>query len=127
MPKSMAEWQAEIKAFNDAREWSKPEYMKDFLLNIIEEVGEARNIIKWLPEAQSPALIRQHQADWEDFIGQLQYLVFKMSYLTDISAEEAVRKVMAEFSERFPIDKVKGTHANTLAGGHDGKYAAKGR
>ncbi len=121
--KSLTNWQTEIKAFNDARQWSNPKFMKDLLLNVVEEVGEARNIIKWVPEEQSPVLIEKNKEEWADFIGQLQYLVLKMAYLASVDSEEALKKTMIEFESRFPVDKVKGNHSNILAGGHDGKYA----
>ena len=122
---SLKDWQHTIKTFNDERLWSNPNYIKDLLLNVVEEVGEARNIIKWLPETESLTLIQKNKEEWGDFIGQLQYLALKMAFLTGVDAEEELAKVMAEFAERFPINKVKGTHSNTLAGGHDGKYAKK--
>lgn len=119
--KQLKEWQEIVKAFNDERAWSTPHF-KDLLLNVVEEVGEARNIIKWIPETRSLELIQKNKDEWADFIGQLQYLVLKMSYLSGVDAEEALHKTMEEFKQRFPVDKVKGNHANVAAGGHDGKY-----
>lgn len=121
--KSLKDWQANIKAFNDERLWSNPQFMKDLLLNVVEEVGEARNIIKWIPEAKSPELIEKKKDEWADFIGQLQYLTLKMAYLTGIDTEDALKKTMEEFAQRFPVEKARGTHANVSAGGHDGKYS----
>ena len=121
--KKMSEWQATVRAYDEARDWVNPAGIKDLLLNVVEEVGEARNIIKWVPESQSHSLIMKNKAEWEDFIGQLQFLVLKMSYLTDVDVEGALRAAMEEFEARFPVDKVKGKSANILAGGHDGKYA----
>jgi len=120
--KSLAEWQAEVKRFNDVRDWSAPHNFKDLLLAVVEEVGEARNIIKWVPEKESLALIHKNKEEWADFIGQLQYLVLKMAYVAGVDTEEAMGLTMKEFESRFPVEKVKGTHSNILAGGHDGKY-----
>ena len=122
MPKTIAEWQAEIKSFNDVREWSDTNYIKDLLLNVVEEVGEARNIIKWVPEAQSLSLIEKQKHEWEDFIGQMQFIVLKMAHLTGVDVEKTLHDTMKEFEQRFPVNKVKGKSANILAGGHDGKY-----
>jgi len=119
--KSLTDLQNSVKDFNDKRMWSTPHF-KDLLLNVVEEVGEARNIIKWVPETKSLELIQKNKDEWADFIGQLQYLVLKMSYLSDVNAENALQKTMEEFEQRFPVDKVKGNHANVAAGGHDGKY-----
>jgi len=118
---TLADLQVEVKKFNDDRDWSTDSF-KDLLLNIVEEVGEARNIIKWAPDSQSRSLINKQKHEWEDFIGQLQFLVLKLAHLSDVDTENAFKNTMQEFNERFPIDKVKGKSANILAGGHDGKY-----
>jgi hypothetical protein len=36
--------------------------------------------------------------------------------------DEAIRWTIEDNKRRFPVDKVKGKHTNTKAGGHDGKY-----
>src|SRR3989338_2293395 len=122
MARTLQEWQGQIKVFNEERLWGNPRCIKDLLLNITEEVGEAWNVIKWVSEEKSLELTQKQKVEWADFIGQVQYLVLKLAYLTNVNTEVALQATMQEFEGRFPIHKVKGHHSNIAAGGFDGKY-----
>src|SRR3989344_3741871 len=115
--------QNDIKAFNDALEWSKPSSIKDLLLNMSEEIGEFWNIIKWVDVETQQRLVRENKEEVENFIGDMMYLVLKVSYLCDVDAKKGFDDVMTEYEKRFPISKVKGTHGNVRAGGVDLKDA----
>ncbi len=118
----MKKIQENIKKFNDERDWSKPRSIKDLLLNINEEIGEFWNIIKWIPEDKQMELIKENKEEAEDFVGDVIYIIMKIAYLCDIDSEDAIKKVMKEYEKRFPVEKTKGKHANTRAGGVDLKY-----
>ncbi len=47
------------------------------------------------------------------------YLILKISYLSGVDSKKAIENVLAEYEKRFPIDKAKGNHGNTRAGGID--------
>jgi len=111
--------QEEIKKFNDDREWSNPKQVKDLLLNMNEEIGEMWHIIKWVDSEKQQQLIKENKEEAENFIGDMLYLIFKIAYICDIDSEKAIKEVLDEYEKRFPIDKVKGGHANTKAGGID--------
>ena len=110
--------QDEIKRFNDARGWSGTEQIKDLLLNINEEIGEFWNIIKWVDLKTQEELIKKERAEVENFIGDLLYLAIKISYLCNVDSEKAIKDVMAEYEQRFPV-KAEKYHGNKLAGGID--------
>lgn len=118
----MEESQNKIKDFNDARGWSNHGSIKDLLLNMNEEIGEFWNLIKWVDVEKQVELIKNNKLTCEDFIGDMLYLVLKISYLCDVNSKKAINDVIAEYEQRFPIDKVKNSHANLKAGGFDGKY-----
>jgi len=119
---SLPEWQAKVKSFNDDRDWSLPWCTKDLLLNVVEETGEAWNVLKWVTEAKTAELVAKGKDEWEDYVGQMLYLSIKMAYLHGVDAEKALARTMEEFEQRFPVAKSKGSHSNRRAGGHDGKY-----
>ncbi len=112
-----------VAKFNDVRGWDKDaSYIKDFLLNMTEEVGEVWNIIKWVDAKKQKELIEKHKDEWVDFVGDQLFLVLKIAYLLDIDAQEAFDKTMEEYEQRFPVDIVrKQKHGNPLAGGIDNK------
>ncbi len=111
--------QERVKNFNDERNWSTPSSIKDLLLNMNEEIGEFWNIIKWVDTETQQKLIHENKEEVENFIGDMLYLVLKISYLCDIDSEKSIEGVLSEYEKRFPIDKIKGKHANKLAGGLD--------
>lgn len=115
----MQEIQNKVKEFNDKRGWSTPESIKDLLLNMNEEIGEFWNLIKWVDVDKQQRLIKENKGEVENFIGDMLYLVFKIAYLSNIDSKKAIDDVLEEYEKRFPVDKVKGTHANLKAGGVD--------
>jgi len=122
---TIREAQEHVTGFNNDREWMKPSSdMKDLLLNIGEETGEAWNLIKWVDVKKQKELFAQQAGEWEDFVGDQLYLILKIAAMAGVDAQKGFDRTMREYDERFPIEKVKGTHTNIRAGGHDGKYAA---
>ena len=115
----MKEIQNKIKEFNDKRNWSTPSSIKDLLLNMNEEIGEFWNIIKWVDVNTQQKLIKENKEDVDNFIGDMLYLILKISYLCDVDSEKSILDVLDEYEKRFPIDKAKGSHGNTRAGGID--------
>ena len=117
----MKESQHKVTKFNIDRDWMNCD-VKDLLLNINEECGEAWNLIKWIGKQEQKELISKQHDQWEDFVGDQLYLIFKIAGLTGVDAQKAFARTMQDYEERFPIEKVKGGHSNIHAGGHDGKY-----
>lgn len=115
----MKDVQDRIKRFNDSREWSHPSQMKDLLLNMDEEIGEMWHIIKWVDSEKQQQLIKENKEEVENFIGDMLYLILKVAYMCDVDSKKAIEDVLVEYEKRFPVEKVKGTHANTKAGGID--------
>ena len=115
----MKEIQNKIKEFNDKRLWSTPSSIKDLLLNMTEEIGEFWNIIKWVDVETQQKLIKENKEEVDNFIGDMLYLILKISYLCDVDSEKSISEVLKEYESRFPIDKTRGSHGNTRAGGID--------
>lgn len=117
--------QQEIQEFNDARGWtneSEIKRVKDFLLNICEETGEAWNIIKWVGEDRMKELVEKYKIEYEDFVGDVLFLVLKIANMSGVDAEKALRRTLNDYEKRFPVNEVKKKkHGNPLAGGVDNK------
>lgn len=117
----LKEIQEKIKKFGDEREWSDPKIMKDLLLNMTEEIGEIWNLIKWLDTEEQQEIMKKNKGEVENFVGDILYIILKIAYLSDVDSEKGINDVIEEYKKRFPIEKVKGTHANARAGGFDNK------
>ena len=118
----MKELQLKVKEFVDARDWETPGHMKDFLLNICEECGEAWHIVKWIEAEKEAELIEKHRAEFLDFVGDQLYLIMRIANIAGVDAKEALEATLKEYEERFPVKEMKGKHANLFAGGIDHKY-----
>jgi NTP pyrophosphatase (non-canonical NTP hydrolase) len=69
-------------------------------------------------------VIKENNEELEDFIGDLQFLVFKLSHVFGVDAETALKKRLVEFEQRFPAKFMK-KHSfagNRRVGGIDKKY-----
>lgn len=116
-----------IAKFNEARGWGKTSkydsaFLKDFLLNMIEEVGEVWHIIKWVDGETQKELVEKHKAEFEDFVGDQLYLILKIAYLLDIDSEKALQNTLDEYEKRFSVDNMDNVkHGNPYAGGIDNK------
>jgi len=119
----MMNLQQEVADFNTKRGWDKDtKYLKDFLLNMCEEVGEAWSLIKWIDHEEQKKIIEEHKAEFKDFVGDQLFLILKIAWLLNINSEEALKETLAEYEGRFPIDEVlEKKHGNPLAGGIDNK------
>ena len=120
----MMNLQKEVADFNTIRGWDKDtKYLKDFLLNMCEEVGEAWSLIKWIDHDEQKKVIGEHKDKFKDFIGDQLFLVLKVAWLLDINSEEALKETLAEYEIRFPVQTIlEKKHGNPLAGGVDDKH-----
>ena len=84
-----------------------------------EEVGEMWSLIKWVDVETQKKLIKEHHGEVENFIGDMLYLVFKTAIICNVDPEKAMHDVLNELDQRFPVEKARGNHGNTLAGGID--------
>lgn len=126
MQKTIKDIQAKISIFADERKWAETYQIYGILLNIIEETGEAWNIVKHLEKDEDllKKVIKESNEELEDFIGDISFLVFKLAHVLNIDVETAIDERLKEFEQRFPADFMK-THTyagNRRVGGEDRKY-----
>jgi NTP pyrophosphatase (non-canonical NTP hydrolase) len=117
--------QQRVRAFVDSREWEIPGRLKDLLLNIVEETGEAWNLIKWTGPEREDELIEKSRAEFKDFVGDVLYLVMRVANTTGVDAMQALEETLDEYESRFPQREVTGKTTNVHAGGIDHKYDSR--
>ena len=126
MQKNIREIQAEIAAFTDARKWAETYHVYGILLNMIEEIGEAWNVVKHLEKDEKllRKVITDSKVEMEDFVGDISFLIFKLAHVLDVDVETALDARLKEFETRFPADFMS-KHmfaGNRRTGGIDNKY-----
>lgn len=120
---TMNSQQEKIKKFCEERDWNQFFDPKDLMLGIVEEIGELRNIVKWLKgrEEGNRALL-DNKDEVKDAVGDIFWFLSLLANSAGVDIDEAAEWTIEDNKRRFPIDKVKGKHTNIKAGGHDGKY-----
>jgi len=121
--------QTQVSKFVDDRKWAETYHVYGIMLNMIEEIGEAWNVVKHLEKDEEllKKVIEENKEELEDFIGDMQFLVLKLAHVFNVDAEKATEERIEEFEKRFPSDFMK-KHSfagNRKAGGVDLKYQKK--
>lgn len=122
------EFQKFVHEFKYARGWEKHHEPKDLLLGLVEEIGEFRNLIKWKPDAEIRRRLvdeptPEMKAEVVDFFGDMLWYLGTLADYCHIDMREAMDFIVAEFPDRFPVEKTNGSATtDPRAGGYDGKY-----
>jgi len=118
----MRTFQDKIKKFDEARGWGNDWNIKDLCLNLNEEIGELWNLIKWVDEDKQKEIIKKNKSEADNFIGDALFIILKIANQFGADAETELQKVLDEYEERMPAEKMKEVKtANKLAGGWDNK------
>ncbi|MGC9309107.1 MAG: MazG nucleotide pyrophosphohydrolase domain-containing protein [Candidatus Nanoarchaeia archaeon] len=116
------EAQDKIRVFDKARGWDGMWNLKDLLLNISEEGGEAWNLVKWVNEEKQRQVVKEKKQEIEDYVGDVLFLILKIANQTDVDASKALESTLKEYEDRMPPEAMKKLgHANKSAGGYDNK------
>lgn len=119
----MNPYQEQIKQFCEERNWSQFHNPKDLLLGLVEEVGEFRNIVKWVNDPEvTKKVISENKEEAKDAIGDMYWFLACLANVCNIDIDEAIKMTIEDNKKRYPVDKTKDKHTNIHLGGHDGKY-----
>ena len=116
------EAQGLIESFDRERGWSGDWHLKDLALNVVEEMGELWNLIKWIGEEKQREIVSEKIDEASDFVGDVLFLILKMANKMGVDAGDSLRKTLEDYEKRMPAEKMKEVgHANKNAGGFDNK------
>jgi dCTP diphosphatase len=119
----MNNYQEQIRKFAEERNWGQFHNPKDLLLGLVEEVGEFRNIIKWVNDEESiKKAITDNKDEVKDAIGDMFWFLASLANVCDVDMEEAIKMTIEDNRKRYPVEITKDHHTNIHLGGYDGKY-----
>jgi len=119
----MNPYQEEIKKFCEERNWAQFHNAKDLLLGLVEEVGEFRNIIKWVNDPEViKKVISENKEEVKDVIGDMFWFLTSLANVCEVDIDEAIKMTIEDNKKRYPVEKTKDKHTNLYLGGYDGKY-----
>ncbi len=116
--------QQKIREFAKEREWvNYCDDPRDYLLGIVEEVGEFRNFVKWINDRETVDRLIKENFDYiENTLGDILWFIFMLANRCGVDIKKAIEKVIEDNENRFPLEMVKGKHTNIFAGGIDLKF-----
>jgi len=122
----MNSYQKQIKQFCEERNWAQFHNAKDLLLGLVEEIGEFRNIIKWVNDPKDiKKIISENKEDIKDAVGDMYWFLASLANVCDVDVDEAIEMTIEDNKKRYPVEKTKNHHTNIRLGGYDGKYRKK--
>ena len=106
----IANLQAEIRAFADAREWSQFHTVRNLALALAGEVGELTAEIQWLSDTEAvPDLLKpQKVAAIGSELADVATYVLRLADILGIDLAVAIRNKLELNESRYPVNKSRG-------------------
>jgi dCTP diphosphatase len=104
---------SEIRQFADEREWAQFHSIRNLLLALVGEVGELASELQWVSDRN----IDTHFSDDENIsrfemeLADVATYLFRLSDIMGIDLATAVRKKLNINSQRYSVDKSRGSSA----------------
>ncbi|MCL3782740.1 hypothetical protein EMN47_20325 [Prolixibacteraceae bacterium JC049] len=122
--KTLRECQKEVKEFDVDRNWDYF-YPLELFANLNEEIGEIWQRIAWVSDEKKKELAKKHHQEIEDNIGDLLFLIFKLSNQLDVDCQRGFKNVMEEYYGRFPLEKFQNEDKDSNTANKDLGYDKK--
>lgn len=101
---------AAVARFADERDWDQFHSVRNLLLALVGEVGEAAEIVQWTPDEEIPKLLddggRERLA--EELSDVLVYVV-RLADKAGVDLDAAVRAKLAVNAAKYPADRARGS------------------
>ncbi|PRY52233.1 NTP pyrophosphatase (non-canonical NTP hydrolase) [Knoellia remsis] len=109
-PYAVADLQADLRAFRDARDWGKFHDPKSLVLALVGEVGELAELFQWVPadEARAEFSSGQRQVRAGEEMADVFIYLLNLADVLDIDLLDAARQKLAAAAERFPESRHQG-------------------
>ena len=112
------ELKEKIKQFNFERDCYKFHNPKDLFIALVSEIGELAECYRWLNDVELSKIhadpIKKKKIEEE--IADIMIYLITLSYKTDIDIFKAIEEKIEKNRKKYPIEKAKGIHSNSLEG-----------
>ncbi len=109
-PASIAELQAKVVAFRDARNWKQFHNPKDSTISLVLEATELLEHFQWKNAEEMLTHVQTKKDDVSEELADVFYWVLLIAHDLDIDLAEAFTKKMAKNDAKYPVDKASGNH-----------------
>ena len=100
--KGFAELSAEIRAFVEARDWTRHHTPKNLILALVGEVGELAEVFQWLTDAEAADLNDRRRSAAEDEVADVLIYLLQLCTVLGIDPAAAIEAKMVKNGEKYP-------------------------
>lgn len=106
---SIADTQAKIRAFRDARDWMQFHQPKNLAASIVIEAAELLEQFQWTRTDETEAAVQQRRDGIANEMADVAMYLFELADNLKIDLIAAVDHKMRLNETRYPVDKAKGS------------------
>jgi len=99
-----------VKKFRDERDWKQFHNPKDSSLSLVLEASEVMEHFQWKSPEEVDEYIKTNKDEIGAELADVLYWILLISNDLDINLSEAFDKKMKINAEKYPVEKVKGSH-----------------
>jgi NTP pyrophosphatase (non-canonical NTP hydrolase) len=102
----------QLREFATARDWEQFHTPKNLAMALAGEVGEVLELFQWLTADEAASVMATPRGpDVRDEIADVLIYLVRLADVLDIDLDEAVRNKITANSQRYPIDRARGSAA----------------
>lgn len=99
----------QVAAFATARDWDQFHSVRNLLLAVVSEVGEAAEIVRWAGDT-APAVPADKQQAWADEVADIFILLVRLADRSGVDLTAALERKLRIAGEKYPVDRFKGSN-----------------
>ncbi|MEK6943165.1 MAG: nucleotide pyrophosphohydrolase [Nanoarchaeota archaeon] len=99
-----------VKKFCVDRDWDKFHNPKDLAIGIITESSELLEHFRFKSNEESEHIIKTKKNEISEELSDIFYFVLRIAQKYDINLSEELNKKLKKNSEKYPIEKSKGSN-----------------
>lgn len=111
MTDSIDQLRKRVNQFVEERDWSQFHSAKNLAMAMIVEAGEVVEHFQWLTEAESGQLDAKKKEQVGQELSDTFVYLLRIAEVCGIDLIEAANKKIDLNAKKYPVDKVKGSHA----------------
>ncbi len=108
--KTLAELQADIRRFVDAREWRRFHSPKNLSMALAVEAAELMEIFQWMTAEESRALPPKKRSAAADEVGDVLLLALNLAQVLEIDPAAAVSRKLRRAARKYPVHRYRGRY-----------------
>ena len=97
---------AEIRAFAAERDWARFHDPKSLFIALMGEVGEAAELLQWLPAEDAAKSLAQPEAHgrWEAELADIAIYLFRLADVTGVELGPAIARKLSHNAQRYDVE-----------------------